>query len=127
VGEDFGSTPDALFIEKEKIMIVCLHNGKLHKQVGVFHKKFIIEDSQGNSDIVDELNIVRKVGPEFYVELARLSDEGGKLCGFCGKENDFADDIGWFYLFSKGIPSCEKCYRSPVGDYHQKLFGVGDR
>lgn len=39
----------------------------------------------------------------------------GKICGECGKENDFSDDCGWFYgyvLETHYVPHCYACWNS---------------
>jgi hypothetical protein len=62
---------------------------------------------------------------------ARKEDPHGATCGFCGAENDFADDCGWFYLRSPGsdedLPACESCVKGPIGAQHRERFGVGER
>lgn len=70
---------------------------------------------------------------EKYVELAKKEYPEGENCNFCGKENDLADDCGWFYLSPgenfqphRGF-CCRKCYNGPVGESHRKRFGVGER
>lgn len=32
-----------------------------------------------------------------YVTAAQIDDPDGQVCGYCGKQNDNADDIGWWY------------------------------
>ena len=62
--------------------------------------------------------------------LARLFDPKGKVCNFCGKENNFADDCGWFYIHPTVVLKgyvCEECFRSWPGKKHQERYGVGER
>ena len=61
---------------------------------------------------------------------ARLEDDKGKICSFCGKENLFADDCGWFYIHPTPVLegyTCEPCFRGVFGQMHQKRYGVGER
>lgn len=75
------------------------------------------------------------------VARAKEDDPDGAVCGFCGGPNDFADDIGWWYVVDvrKGekrkpngtldnplLPCCGKCFLAyhPI---HQKYYGVGER
>jgi hypothetical protein len=75
------------------------------------------------------------------IDNARTSDPEGLTCHFCGKENDFADDVGFFYILDpteaqlrneKGIlmneiyPACNQCYFSKR-EYHIAIYGLGDR
>lgn len=55
------------------------------------------------------------------------------VCGFCGKEIDFKDEYGYFYIMSPFIlyavvllPCCEECYWK-FGDTHRRLYGCGER
>lgn len=62
---------------------------------------------------------------------AKLEDPEGAICGFCGKENTFCDNIGWFYLSQKVkvfpiLAACEDCHAGSVGQLHRKRYGVGD-
>lgn len=73
------------------------------------------------------------------VERAKISDPDGVICGFCGAENDWADDCGWFYLESYLtifpdivvpdvlLPSCRECFYGEVGQMHRDKYGVGER
>lgn len=62
---------------------------------------------------------------------ARRNEPGGVVCAYCGGENTFADDCGFFYCsVGKGLeskPTCEKCFRGKIGDAHIALYGLGDR
>lgn len=67
-----------------------------------------------------------------YVSEAKENDPNGIVCGFCGKENDNADDCGWWYLdpfhTKESKPACNHC--SNEKGYlriHQNYYGVGDR
>lgn len=67
-----------------------------------------------------------------YVLEARLTDPEGATCGFCGKENDNADDCGWWFLspnpaVKHGRPACNACHSGEPGQKHRQRFGVGDR
>lgn len=63
----------------------------------------------------------------------RPTDEpGGEKCGFCGKENDFWDDCGFFYVWpdpkiEEGRAACKSCYQGEPGQKHVKRYGVGER
>lgn len=71
------------------------------------------------------------------VELAREDDPEGSFCGFCGQENDLADDVGWFYASIEpfnspmpnchGVPVCKSCWDGMVGVLNTELHGCGDR
>lgn len=65
------------------------------------------------------------------IEAARLDDPEGNTCSYCGKENDFADDCGWFYVtvsrLKASAPCCQSCYQGVPGRRHIELYGVGDR
>jgi hypothetical protein len=81
-------------------------------------------------------------GNQKDLELARINDPDGATCGYCGKDNDLADDCGWWYpvdvkegetyeeLKARGMeskPCCHACWISGVGKRHQDIFGVGER
>lgn len=62
----------------------------------------------------------------------------GKYCAFCGSENDFYDDLGWFYISPytnkiapDGYPEegvcCKACWYGPHGQAHVARYGLGDR
>ena len=58
----------------------------------------------------------------------------GEYCAWCGKENDFFDDIGFFWIapFPQNAKelqgaTCESCYRGELGKAHGDWYGVGDR
>lgn len=65
---------------------------------------------------------------------AALEDQPeGEYCHWCGEENHFCDDIGWFCIWPFanagelcGI-TCEGCYRGPSGELHISRYGMGDR
>ncbi len=55
-------------------------------------------------------------------------------CAFCGKENDYYDEDGFFYLWTKanaefasGQAACKACVNGKPGKMHNKLHGAGDR
>lgn len=69
-----------------------------------------------------------------YLSEAREKEPEGIICGFCGNPNDFADDVGWFYILSPFImydriykPCCRGCFYGKIGDFHKEIYGVGDR
>lgn len=66
-----------------------------------------------------------------YLKAAILSDPKGKICFFCGKENDFYDDCGFFYISpdenTKSKPTCYECYYGEPGRKHVEKYGVGER
>lgn len=75
-----------------------------------------------------------------YLELAKKNEPEGCICGFCGKENDCADDCGFWYLVPfgykilkelgekiKSLPACNDCLMGTPGEHHRMIFGVGDR
>ena len=67
-----------------------------------------------------------------YIDIAKEDDLEGITCGHCGKENDFADEIGWWYCCQEEearpcLPTCRDCYYGAVGTLHQERYGVGDR
>ena len=71
------------------------------------------------------------------IENAKNDDPEGSVCGFCGQENDFADDCGWIYSSIEhidtnmpdchGIPTCRSCWKGMIGPLHIDLHGLGDR
>ena len=46
-----------------------------------------------------------------YLADAKEQYPEGVNCGVCGKENDNADDIGWWYAYYRGkyVAHCDKC------------------
>lgn len=75
------------------------------------------------------------------LEEAIASDPSGAVCHFCGKENTFADDCGFFYILdpseplvydSKGFvesekhPACDLCY-CKNSYLSRKIYGTGER
>lgn len=73
-----------------------------------------------------------------YVAMALADDPEGATCHWCGKENTWADDIGWFYCcpVSAGTgstrddesgPTCEACDKGEIGQQHRARWGEGDR
>ena len=63
-----------------------------------------------------------------WLETARINEPEGSICGLCGDDNTFADDIGFFYILVDAIPVCLKCYwRSPEANLHRELYGTGER
>lgn len=67
-----------------------------------------------------------------WVELARIDDPHGSICGFCGDDNDFADDCGWFYISPGGLQTksrscCKACWDAKPGMDHRARYGVGER
>ncbi len=66
---------------------------------------------------------------EKYAQEAREKFPEGSICTFCGGENNFADDCGWFYIHPQGSEGfcCEDCWNGAPGEAHRKKHGVGDR
>ncbi len=65
-----------------------------------------------------------------YVKLAQELDPAGSKCSFCGKDNDFADDIGWFYIHPTDTSHghcCKACFDGEPGRKHIKRYGLGER
>jgi hypothetical protein len=66
-----------------------------------------------------------------FLEMAKHDEPEGATCFFCGKENDFADDIGWFYIYpdklGPGGPCCKACWDGAPGRKHIELYGLGER
>jgi len=76
------------------------------------------------------------------VESARVSYPNDSKCHFCSKDNDWADDCGWFYiidprekeernpynnlLINKMYPACKSCYDKHSWK-HIELYGLGER
>jgi hypothetical protein len=63
------------------------------------------------------------------VEKAKRDDPDGAICGWCGKENDNADDCGWFWyapIAHKRAPACLAC-EAKIRPAHIARYGVGDR
>lgn len=63
---------------------------------------------------------------------ARATDPPGSTCTFCGKENDNADDCGWWYLYPNGKAddggyACNACFDGEPGKKHQAIYGIGER
>lgn len=61
---------------------------------------------------------VNHVINEKDVAQARIDQPDGINCGVCGKENDNADDVGWWYKHYNGnyVAHCITC------SYEQGLF-----
>lgn len=66
-------------------------------------------------------------------QLQRAWDEEpeGCVCGFCGAENDNADDVGFWYLYPDPAvederAACDKCFKIYY-PAHAKRYGVGER
>lgn len=60
------------------------------------------------------------------------NEPDGEECKFCGKENDFWDDIGFFYIcpdpeIKEGRACCRACYFGEPGQKHVARYGVGER
>jgi hypothetical protein len=55
----------------------------------------------------------------------------GATCHFCGADNFFADDCGFFYIDPEHVhdmrPVCEPCFRGEPGRKHVDYYGMGDR
>jgi hypothetical protein len=73
------------------------------------------------------------INSNYYLEAAKQSDPEGKICYFCKKENDFADDCGFFYVLDSNYPesreiypACEACFKIH-NPYHISIYGCGDR
>jgi hypothetical protein len=67
---------------------------------------------------------------ELYLEEAKINTPEGKICGFCGEENKFVDDYGWFWIESKTgeiLPVCKSCWNGEPGEFHIQKHGLGDR
>ena len=75
-----------------------------------------------------------------YLSDAKRDYPDGIKCGFCGADNDFADDCGWFYCvplnylelrekFPMNLmkPCCKKCWDGQIGTNHISIFGLGER
>lgn len=60
------------------------------------------------------------------VKTAKRVDPSGSACVWCSKDNDFADDLGWYYLFGK-FPCCMACYFGKPGKAHISKYGMGER
>lgn len=77
----------------------------------------------------NEENPVVHDNPEWLSDAQRNMPEG-KICHFCGKENDFADDCGWFFISptddNRGC-CCRACYHGEPGQRHIARYGVGER
>jgi hypothetical protein len=61
---------------------------------------------------------------------AVIEDPEGGTCGWCGAPNFWCDDCGFFYCNPVGNdrrPTCKACYNGPVGQAHDKRWGMGDR
>ena len=65
------------------------------------------------------------------LENAYKNEPEGRICGYCNKPNDWADDIGYWYVVSKdnlneSKSACESCFYIHI-PFHQQKYGVGDR
>jgi hypothetical protein len=61
---------------------------------------------------------------------ALQEDPEGGTCGWCGAPNMWCDDCGFFYINPTGKvsrPTCEACFRGPLGQAHVARWGMGDR
>lgn len=67
-----------------------------------------------------------------YLQIAQINQPEGHICHFCKKPNDFADDIGFFYIIDPRLssrdtyPVCRTCY-SIYKHKHIELYGLGER
>jgi len=66
------------------------------------------------------------------LELAKIDDPDGIICGHCGNVNDFADDIGFWYVSQEDIkapllPCCLACWNGEVGRRDIERYGLGER
>ncbi len=65
------------------------------------------------------------------LEIAYVEQPEGRFCGFCGNQNRWADDCGFWYLSPdeehKHLPACEDCYRGEPGIKHRLNHGIGER
>jgi len=77
-----------------------------------------------------------------YYHQALKDDPSGNVCSFCGKDNDFWDDCGWFYIKPTVTiviedeiivsqlelgPCCKACWKGPLGQSHIKRYGLSER
>ena len=69
-----------------------------------------------------------------WLEQALEYEPEGKICFFCNKENDFADDCGFFYVTPDGPdapsankPCCKACWDGDPGNKHVARYGLGSR
>lgn len=70
-----------------------------------------------------------------YIVEALINEPQGAICGFCGKDNDNADDCGWWWINPspgqncESKPACSACTFGPdsPGKRHQAYYGVGER
>ncbi len=70
--------------------------------------------------------------PLTYEELVKQRPEDA-ICAFCGKKNDYWDQDGFFYLwtrdamsFEQGQAACKECTNGKPGKLHHKLHGKGN-
>ncbi len=80
---------------------------------------------------VKEENILLEIY-KYYYNCAINDYPNDGICGFCGGENKFVDDCGFFYCISltgdkKMLPTCEKCHHGEPGTNHIKIYGLGER
>lgn len=65
------------------------------------------------------------------LKLAKDADPEGAACGWCGKPNDFVDDIGWFYIqpdpHDINKACCKACWDGELGERHRNRYGLGER
>lgn len=64
------------------------------------------------------------------LEAAIEDDPLGAVCTFCGGENTFADDVGWFFAhpsIDREGYCCKQCWDGEVGHAHKARYGVGER
>ncbi len=65
-----------------------------------------------------------------WLKRAIEEEPEGRVCGWCGNENDNADDIGFFYCTPRDDetkPTCRACYNGEVGNKHVERYGLGER
>jgi hypothetical protein len=75
-----------------------------------------------------EFTFTRFSFTEWAAAVAECAD--GATCGWCGAQNMWCDDLGFFYINPTGQdsrPTCEACFRGPLGEAHVARYGMGDR
>ncbi len=60
------------------------------------------------------------------------NEPDGEICKFCGLENDFWDDCGFFYIapdpkIKESRATCKECYFGEHGKKHVARWGLGER
>ena len=85
-----------------------------------------LDEAEVSFQIYNKIAVRRLWRAIQYLEMAREQQPRGRTCTFCGKDNTFADELGFFYINPDpaidargGHPCCEDCYNGEPGTKHR--------